>query len=59
LRSIVADTNRTAGESRHLSPATRAVSGNGTVPQVFVGGRLIGGADDLEAHFAQGQRKAA
>ena len=36
----------------------RAVSGNLTVPQVFVGGRLIGGADELEAYFGN-QRKLA
>jgi glutaredoxin-like protein len=29
----------------------RAVSGSGTWPQVFIGGKLIGGADELEAHF--------
>jgi glutathione-dependent peroxiredoxin len=37
--------------------AVRAVSGKGTWPQVFIGGKLIGGADELEAHF--GVRKAA
>jgi glutaredoxin-like protein len=37
----------------------RAVSGRGTVPQVFIGGKLIGGADDVEAHFAGKQKKAA
>ena len=36
----------------------RAVSGKGTAPQVFFGGRLIGGADELESYFA-GQRKKA
>ena len=36
----------------------RAVSGRGTAPQVFMGGRLIGGADDLAAYFAT-PRKAA
>ena len=41
------------------SQALRAVSGNGTTPQVFIGGKLIGGADDLERYFAQGERKAA
>jgi len=35
----------------------RAVSGSGTWPQVFISGRLIGGADELEAHF--GVRRAA
>ena len=37
----------------------RAVSGRGTVPQVFIGGRHIGGADDVEAHFAKGAKLAA
>ena len=37
----------------------RAVSGKGTAPQVFIGGRLIGGADDLEKYFAGNERKAA
>ena len=38
----------------------RAVSGKGTAPQVFIGGKLIGGADETEAYFArQPQRKAA
>ncbi|HUP30202.1 MAG TPA: glutathione peroxidase [Usitatibacter sp.] len=37
----------------------RAVSGRGTAPQVFIGGKLIGGADDVDAYFAQKPRKAA
>ena len=37
----------------------RAVSGRGTVPQVFIGGRHIGGADDLAAYFADRQKIAA
>jgi glutaredoxin-like protein len=39
--------------------SVRAVSGQGTVPQVFIGGKHIGGADDLEAYFAGQQKKAA
>jgi glutaredoxin-like protein len=39
--------------------AVRAVSGASTVPQVFIGGRLVGGAEDLEKYFAQRDRKAA
>ena len=31
----------------------RAVSGASTVPQVFVNGKLIGGAEDLEAYLSQ------
>jgi len=43
-----------------LTPsALRAVSGKGTAPQVFVGGRLIGGAEDLEKYLAGNERKAA
>jgi len=41
------------------SSTLRAVSGKGTAPQVFIGGRLIGGADELERHFAAKQRLAA
>ena len=36
----------------------RAVSGRDTTPQVFIGGRHIGGADELEAFLGK-QRKAA
>ncbi len=39
------------------SSTLRAVSGSGTWPQVFIGGKLIGNADDLEVYF--GARKAA
>ncbi len=35
----------------------RAVSGRGTVPQVFIGGHHVGGADDLEAYLDE--RRAA
>jgi glutaredoxin-like protein len=37
----------------------RAVSGKGTAPQVFIGGRLIGGADEVERHFSGDRKKAA
>ena len=37
----------------------RAVSGRGTTPQVFIGGKLIGGADDVEAYFSKKQKLAA
>jgi glutathione-dependent peroxiredoxin len=37
----------------------RAVSGRGTAPQVFIGGKLVGGADDLEAYFAKSEKRAA
>ncbi len=43
---------------KHITASTlRAVSGAGTWPQVFIGGKLIGDADDLDAYFAA--RKAA
>lgn len=32
--------------------ALKALSGNESWPQVFIGGKLIGGTDDLEAYFA-------
>ena len=41
------------------SSTLRAVSGKGTTPQVFIGGALIGGADDLEKHFGVNERKVA
>ncbi|HEY2629051.1 MAG TPA: glutaredoxin domain-containing protein, partial [Usitatibacter sp.] len=41
------------------SQTLRAVSGQGTTPQVFIGGKWIGGADELERHFGAGQKKAA
>jgi len=37
----------------------RAVSGAGTVPQVFVGGKLIGSADELERWLEQRDAQAA
>jgi len=37
----------------------RAISGRGTVPQVFIGGQHIGGADELEKHFAVSEKRAA
>jgi glutaredoxin-like protein len=37
----------------------RAITGRGTVPQVFIGGRHIGGADDLERYFATQEKRAA
>ncbi len=41
------------------SSTLRAVSGRGTTPQVFIGGKHIGSADDLEKYFAERNRKAA
>ncbi|HQZ46154.1 MAG TPA: glutathione peroxidase [Usitatibacteraceae bacterium] len=48
----------TLGKSVTFS-TIRAVSGLGTAPQVFIGGRLIGGADDLAAYFEGGRKLAA
>ncbi|HXN16464.1 MAG TPA: glutathione peroxidase [Usitatibacter sp.] len=39
--------------------ALRAVSGKGSTPQVFIGGRLIGSADDLEHYFSVNRLLAA
>ncbi|MGP1680184.1 MAG: glutathione peroxidase [Burkholderiales bacterium] len=37
---------------KHITTSTlRAVSGSGTWPQVFIGGKLIGSADQLELYF--------
>jgi glutaredoxin-like protein len=41
------------------SSSLRAVSGKGTTPQVFIGGKLIGGADELEKYLARQEKKAA
>jgi glutathione-dependent peroxiredoxin len=41
------------------SSTLRAVSGEGTAPQVFIGGKLVGGADDLEKYFARLDKIAA
>jgi len=41
------------------SSTLRAVSGQGTTPQIFIGGRHIGGADELEKHLGVAARKAA
>jgi len=48
----------TLGKGVTLS-SVRAVSGKGTVPQVFIGGKHIGGADDVEKYFAKADKKAA
>jgi glutaredoxin-related protein len=32
--------------------ALKALSGKETWPQVFIGGKLIGGSDELAAYFA-------
>jgi len=41
------------------SQTLRAVSGQGTTPQVFIGGKWVGGADELERHLGVTQKKAA
>jgi glutathione-dependent peroxiredoxin len=38
------------------SQALGAITGEGTVPQVFIDGQLIGGAEQLEAHLAAARR---
>lgn len=42
-------------DQRVNASALRAVSGAATWPQVFIGGKLIGGADELDAYFAARQ----
>jgi glutaredoxin-like protein len=39
--------------------SVRAISGRETVPQVFIGGRHIGGSEELEQYFAERSRDAA
>ena len=34
------------------SRSLRAVSGKSSTPQVFIGGKYIGGADELEEYFS-------
>ena len=41
------------------SSAVRAVSGKSTVPQLFIGGKLIGDSEQIEQHYATAQRKVA
>jgi len=41
------------------SSTLRAVSGKGTTPQIFIGGTLIGGADELEKYFTKSRELAA
>jgi len=46
--------------NRDFSEATiRAISGEATVPQVFINGERIGGAEDLERYFAAQRKNAA
>ena len=45
--------------SEYTDRTLRAVSGGSTVPQVFIDGELIGGADELEAWLKPGHTKAA
>lgn len=39
-------------DQKITSAVLRAITGRMTWPQVFIGGRLIGGADELDAHLA-------
>ena len=45
--------------SEYTDRTLRAVSGGSTLPQVFIDGELIGGADELEAWLKPGHTKAA
>ena len=40
------------GDFARATGVLRAMTGRMTWPQVFIGGRLIGGADELDAHLA-------
>ena len=43
-------------QGRHVTARTlRAVSGSNSWPQVFIGGKHIGNADELEAHYRTGK----
>jgi len=48
----------TLGKDNVTSNTLRGVSGAGTWPQVFIGGKLIGTADDLQKYF-EAAKKAA
>ncbi len=41
------------------SRSLRAISGATTTPQIFIGGELIGSADNLEAYLKTSNSKAA
>ena len=45
--------------TRAETDAFKREHGVETTPQTFIGGKHIGGADDVEAHFGGKQRKAA
>jgi glutaredoxin-like protein len=46
-------------QDQHITASVlRAVSGQSTWPQVFIGGRKIGGADELDAYLGGGQAGA-
>ena len=45
--------------SEYTDRTIRAVSGGSTLPQVFIGGERIGGADELEAWLEGGHTRAA
>lgn len=40
------------GHDAHLR-SIRAITGRDSVPQIFIGGKHIGGSDDLEAYFSE------
>lgn len=46
--------------NRDFSESTiRAISGEATVPQIFINGERIGGSDDLQKYFAEWRKSAA
>jgi len=50
-RAIAFEEIKTGQGTGVSSRTLRAVTGHSTVPQVFIGGKYIGGADDLARHF--------
>jgi len=38
------------------SVSLQAIVGKNTVPQVYMGGKLIGGSEELERYFAKGEK---
>ena len=52
-------TKRSSSAKETTLRSVRAIAGRETVPQVFIGGHHIGGAEELEQYFAENSRDAA
>lgn len=48
-----------AADGDAVQSALQSVSGASTVPQVFIGGKFIGGCDDTHSMHKNGQLKTA